>query len=154
MLGRSLMSLLLAGIVGALLGGALVAALRRVGHPGTPVVVDAADRARRMSTRRAWPLPAGISRPWPHELNNPLAAILAFAQDLLHAEPTAEQREALLVIQQQARRSRMIVRGLLDAVHAAPLPADRSSPVSCSAGSPSSSMRVPGAEHRFRLERR
>ena len=55
-----------------------------------------------------------------HELNNPLTAILAFAQDLLQADPSPEQREALLVIQQQARRSRKLVRGLLEQVRATP----------------------------------
>jgi CheY-like chemotaxis protein len=60
-----------------------------------------------------------------HELNNPLTAILAFAQDLIRAEPSPEQREALLVIQQQARRSRKLVRGLLDEVRAAPLVGER-----------------------------
>jgi len=124
MLGAFPMSLLLAGIVGALLGGALVAALRRAGHPGTPAVADAAESG---STDEHTARLAAAGRNLAavaHELNNPLAAILAFAQDLLHAEPTAEQREALLVIQQQARRSRMIVRGLLDVVHAAPRPAE------------------------------
>ena len=55
-----------------------------------------------------------------HELNNPLTAVLAFAQDLLRADPSPEQREALMVIQQQARRSRKLVRGLLDEVRATP----------------------------------
>ncbi|HKP27918.1 MAG TPA: hybrid sensor histidine kinase/response regulator [Gemmatimonadales bacterium] len=60
-----------------------------------------------------------------HELNNPLTAVLAFAQDLLRADPSAEQREALLVIQQQARRSRKLVRGLLDEVRAVPRVVER-----------------------------
>ena len=60
-----------------------------------------------------------------HELNNPLTAVLAFAQDLLRADPSAEQREALLVIQQQARRSRKLVRGLLDEVRAVPRAVER-----------------------------
>lgn len=51
-----------------------------------------------------------------HELANPLTAILAFAEDLLHAEPAVEQREALMVIRHQARRSRLLLRGLLDTV--------------------------------------
>jgi len=124
MLGAIRMSFLLAGIIGALLGGVLVAALRRSRNPGSPMVADATEAA---STDEHTARLADAGRNLAavaHELNNPLAAILAFAQDLLHAEPTAEQREALLVIQQQARRSRMIVRGLLDAVHAAPLPAE------------------------------
>jgi len=48
-----------------------------------------------------------------HELNNPLAAILAFTQDLLQADPTVEQQEALQVIAEQARRARQLVQGLL-----------------------------------------
>ncbi|HEX9165164.1 MAG TPA: ATP-binding protein, partial [Gemmatimonadales bacterium] len=48
-----------------------------------------------------------------HELNNPLAAILAFTQDLLQADPSPEQREALQVIAEQARRARQLVQGLL-----------------------------------------
>ena len=63
-----------------------------------------------------------------HELNNPLSAILAFAQDLLQADPSPEQREALLVIQQQARRSRKLVRGLLEEVRATPLELPRVAP--------------------------
>jgi PAS domain S-box-containing protein len=48
-----------------------------------------------------------------HELNNPLAAILNFTEDLL-ADPRAdEERIALEVIQAQALRSRTIVRDLL-----------------------------------------
>lgn len=48
-----------------------------------------------------------------HELNNPLSAILLFAEDLLAAERNAEETEALTIIAQQARRSRAIVRDLL-----------------------------------------
>lgn len=48
-----------------------------------------------------------------HELNNPLAAILLFAEDLLTVERPDEEREALGIIAQQARRSRAIVRDLL-----------------------------------------
>jgi two-component system, NtrC family, sensor kinase len=48
-----------------------------------------------------------------HELNNPLAAILLFAEDLLTIERPAEEQEALGIIAQQARRSRAIVRDLL-----------------------------------------
>ena len=48
-----------------------------------------------------------------HELNNPLAAILHFAEDLLDDERTAADLEALSVIRDQARRSRAIVRDLL-----------------------------------------
>lgn len=48
-----------------------------------------------------------------HELNNPLSAILLFTEDLLAHEERAEEREALDIIAQQARRSRAIVRDLL-----------------------------------------
>jgi PAS domain S-box-containing protein len=51
-----------------------------------------------------------------HELNNPLSAILLFAEDLLSNERRAEEREALAIIAQQARRSRAIVRDLLSFV--------------------------------------
>lgn len=49
-----------------------------------------------------------------HELNNPLTAILAFAQDL-QSQPgySAEDREALTTIVQQAQRCRAIVQDLL-----------------------------------------
>src|SRR5262249_5581406 len=45
-----------------------------------------------------------------HELNNPLAAILHFAEELLDDERTADDLEGLSVIRDQARRSRAIVR--------------------------------------------
>ncbi|HVZ49225.1 MAG TPA: ATP-binding protein, partial [Gemmatimonadaceae bacterium] len=48
-----------------------------------------------------------------HELNNPLAAILNFTEDLLADTRTPEERLALEVIQAQALRSRTIVRDLL-----------------------------------------
>jgi PAS domain S-box-containing protein len=48
-----------------------------------------------------------------HELNNPLASILHFAEDLLDDQRTAEDLEALSIIRDQARRSRAIVRDLL-----------------------------------------
>jgi len=48
-----------------------------------------------------------------HELNNPLAAILHFAEDLLDDERSSADLEALSVIRDQARRSRTIVRDLL-----------------------------------------
>jgi two-component system NtrC family sensor kinase len=51
-----------------------------------------------------------------HELNNPLAAILLFAEDLLANERPPEEREALGIIAEQARRSRAIVRDLLSFV--------------------------------------
>ena len=48
-----------------------------------------------------------------HELNNPLAAILNFTEDLLADVRPDEDRMALQVIQAQALRSRTIVRDLL-----------------------------------------
>jgi PAS domain S-box-containing protein len=48
-----------------------------------------------------------------HELNNPLAAILNFTEDLLADPRPDEERMALEVIQSQALRSRTIVRDLL-----------------------------------------
>ena len=48
-----------------------------------------------------------------HELNNPLAAILNFTEDLLADVRPDEERIALEVIQAQALRSRTIVRDLL-----------------------------------------
>jgi len=51
-----------------------------------------------------------------HELNNPLSAILLFTEDLLVSEQRAEERDALAIIAQQARRSRAIVRDLLSFV--------------------------------------
>jgi two-component system NtrC family sensor kinase len=51
-----------------------------------------------------------------HELNNPLSAILLFAEDLLQVDRPADEAEALTIIAQQARRSRAIVRDLLSFV--------------------------------------
>ena len=51
-----------------------------------------------------------------HELNNPLAAVLNFTEDLLADATTDEARSALEVIQAQALRSRTIVRDLLSFV--------------------------------------
>ncbi len=52
-----------------------------------------------------------------HELNNPLAAILTFTEQLLHedteARDPAEQHEALTIVHEQAHRARSIVRDLL-----------------------------------------
>ena len=48
-----------------------------------------------------------------HELNNPLAAILNFTEDLLLDVRDADERAALEIIQAQALRSRTIVRDLL-----------------------------------------
>lgn len=48
-----------------------------------------------------------------HELNNPLTAIIAFAQDLAMSPRSDDDREALTVIMQQADRCRIIVGDLL-----------------------------------------
>ncbi|MBC7791660.1 MAG: PAS domain S-box protein [Anaerolineae bacterium] len=48
-----------------------------------------------------------------HELNNPLSAILHFAEDLERDERPANDMEALGIIRAQAERSRTIVRDLL-----------------------------------------
>ncbi len=48
-----------------------------------------------------------------HELNNPLSAILLFAEELLGSERPEDEAEALTIIAQQAQRSRGIVRDLL-----------------------------------------
>jgi len=74
----------------------------------------AAEQALRQSEKLAalGQLVSGVA----HELNNPLAAILHFAEELLDDERTAEDLEALSVIRDQARRSRAIVRDLLSFV--------------------------------------
>ncbi len=48
-----------------------------------------------------------------HELNNPLAAILTFSEQLLAEQPSEESAGALGTIREQARRARAIVRDLL-----------------------------------------
>ncbi len=48
-----------------------------------------------------------------HELNNPLAAVLNFTEDLLATEHDSDRRAALEVVRAQALRSRTIVRDLL-----------------------------------------
>jgi CheY-like chemotaxis protein len=48
-----------------------------------------------------------------HELNNPLAAIMAFAEDMMADQRDDGDREALGVIGEQALRARSIVRDLL-----------------------------------------
>src|SRR3954470_11565597 len=74
----------------------------------------AAEQALRQSEKLAalGQLVSGVA----HELNNPLAAILHFAEELLDEERTAGDLEALTVIRDQARRSRAIVRDLLSFV--------------------------------------
>ena len=63
----------------------------------------AAEQALRQSEKLAalGQLVSGVA----HELNNPLSAILHFAEDLLDDERTAGDLEALSVIRDQARRS-------------------------------------------------
>jgi PAS domain S-box-containing protein len=51
-----------------------------------------------------------------HELNNPLAAVMSFTEQLLADAPDAHTREVLGVMHQQAERARAIVRDLLQVV--------------------------------------
>ena len=117
------MSPLLSALLGALLGAAVTAGLlarRRRVRPGTPPddhTERLADAGRQLATVA-------------HELNNPLTAIQAFAQDLQEANPLEHQREALMVIRHQARRARLLVRGLLEQVRAEPPRVDRIAPAS------------------------
>lgn len=73
-----------------------------------------AERALRRSERMAavGKLVSGVA----HELNNPLSSIMHFTEDLLADPRSAQDREALGVIRDQARRSRTIVRDLLSFV--------------------------------------
>lgn len=120
---------LLAALVGLLLGVGLGARLaRRTVRPGpsppeppppAPEQVTApedTDRTKRLAD--AGSRLAAVT----HELASPLTAILAFAEDLLRAEPSIEQREALLVIRHQAKRSRRLLEGLLESVRGATVP--------------------------------
>jgi nitrogen-specific signal transduction histidine kinase len=117
------MSPLLSALLGALLGAAITAGLlarRRRDRADTPPddhLVRLADAGNRL---------AAVA----HELNNPLTAIQAFAQDLLDGNPGEHQREALTVIGHQARRGRLIVRGLLEQVRAERPKVDRIAPAS------------------------
>jgi PAS domain S-box-containing protein len=74
----------------------------------------AAEQAFRQSDKLAalGRLVSGVA----NELNNPLGAILHFADELLDDERNADDREALSVIRDQARRSRAVVRDLLSFV--------------------------------------
>jgi CheY-like chemotaxis protein len=51
-----------------------------------------------------------------HELNNPLAAILTFSEQLIAEQPEADTAGPLATIREQARRARAIVRDLLSFV--------------------------------------
>jgi len=105
----------LAALLGMVLGGVAVFVLlrgrRRPAEPPLPAAPEGA--APRGGTS---PDLAAVA----HELSGPLGAILAFADDLLRSRPTPEQREALLVIRHQARRGRLLLRGLLDTLRGGP----------------------------------
>ena len=105
-------------ILGALLGAAAVAAWFLL-RPKPPLPEPESPDVRPAQTERLAETGRRLAEVV-HELNNPLTAVLAFAQDLLRADPSPEQREALMVIQQQTRRSRKLVRSLLDEVRATP----------------------------------
>jgi signal transduction histidine kinase/FixJ family two-component response regulator len=51
-----------------------------------------------------------------HELNNPLAAVMSFTEQLLHESRDDDQRLALSTVHEQAGRARAIVRDLLQVV--------------------------------------
>lgn len=54
-------------------------------------------------------LVAGVA----HEINNPLTGISAFAQIMLEEELTADQRESVTLIKQEADRAKSVIRDLL-----------------------------------------
>ncbi|MGH7618080.1 MAG: hybrid sensor histidine kinase/response regulator [Gemmatimonadaceae bacterium] len=84
------------------------------GYVEDVTTLRATEQALRQSEKLAalGELVSGVA----HELNNPLSAILLVTEDLLINERRAEEREALGIIAQQARRSRAIVRDLLSFV--------------------------------------
>ena len=114
---------LLAALVGLLLGAGLGARLaRRTVRPGPPPPEPPPAAPEQLTppedidqTKRLADAGSRLSAV-AHELASPLTAILAFAEDLLRAEPSIEQREALLVIRHQAKRSRRLLEGLLESV--------------------------------------
>lgn len=99
----------LAFLIGVAVGAGALLILRRRRAPA-PASVEPDEHTRRLAATGA--RLAAVA----HELGSPLTAILAFADDLLHTDPSREQREALLVIRHQARRTRLLVRGLLDSL--------------------------------------
>lgn len=104
---------LLAGLIGLTVGvlvGTGFAAIRRRAGRDAPGGAATDEQTRRLAEA------GGRLARVAHELRNPLTAILAFAEDLLRAAPRLEQREALLVIRHQAKRSRLILSGVLDTV--------------------------------------
>ncbi len=113
------MSPLLAALGGLLVGLGLGAAAalrwRRPSGPA-PVVRPSPPHAPNADEVRRLAEAGGRLAAVAHELANPLSAILAFSDDLLRTDSTVEQREALMVIRHQARRSRAMLRGLLDTV--------------------------------------
>lgn len=64
-----------------------------------------------------------------HELNNPLSAILLFVETLLNEAQSDEDRDALAMIRDQARRSRAIVRDLLSSARGGDVRRVRTNPV-------------------------
>ena len=64
-----------------------------------------------------------------HELNNPLSAILLVVETLLNEAQSDEDRDALAMIRDQARRSRAIVRDLLSSARGGDVRRVRTNPV-------------------------